>query len=71
MLHNDDFNTFDHVIECMIKICNHDQETSSQIAHIVHYRGKCDVKRGNKEKMTEIYNKLKSLQLTVTLEENI
>jgi ATP-dependent Clp protease adaptor protein ClpS len=68
ILHNDDFNSFDHVIECMIKICKHDFETASQIAHLVHFTGKCDVKRGNKEEMTIIYKKLKSASLTVTLE---
>ena len=68
ILHNDDFNSFDHVIECMIKICKHDFEASSQIAHLVHFTGKCDVKRGNKEEMTIIYKKLKSASLTVTLE---
>lgn len=67
-LHNDDYNTFDHVIECMMRICGHEIEVSSQIAHIVHFNGKCDVKRGSIEDMKNIYNKLKSEQLTVTLE---
>ncbi len=67
-LHNDDFNTFDHVIECMNSVCGHDMETSSQIAHMVHFKGKCDVKRGDKENMTKIYNILKTKGLTVTLE---
>jgi hypothetical protein len=43
-------------------------ETSSQIAHMVHFKGKCDVKRGDKENMTKIYNILKTKGLTVTLE---
>ncbi|MCB0764413.1 MAG: ATP-dependent Clp protease adaptor ClpS, partial [Flavobacteriales bacterium] len=24
ILHNDDVNTFDHVIECLVEICGHD-----------------------------------------------
>jgi len=68
MLHNDNYNSFDWVIECMMKICGHEYEASSQIAHLVHFTGKCDVKRGNKEEMTKIYEKLKSANLTVTLE---
>lgn len=68
ILHNDDFNTFDWVIECLMKICKHEFEQASQCAHLVHFVGKCDVKRGDKETITEMYNKLKSAGLTVTME---
>jgi len=68
ILWNDNYNTFDWVIECLMRICGHEFEQASQSAHIVHYNGKCDVKRGNKEKITEMYNKLKSAGLTVTME---
>ena len=37
ILHNDDFNTFEWVIECLIKICKHEQNQASQCAHIVHF----------------------------------
>ncbi len=43
---NDDFNTFDHVIETLIRVCNHTQEQAEQCTHIIHYRGKCVVKEG-------------------------
>ncbi|MCB0793876.1 MAG: ATP-dependent Clp protease adaptor ClpS [Flavobacteriales bacterium] len=46
MLHNDDVNTFDHVIECLVEICGHDPIQAEQCAWIVHYKGKCSVKRG-------------------------
>jgi len=67
-LHNDNYNTFDHVITCMMKICGHDQQASEQIAHLVHFTGKCDVKRGDREVITEMYNKLKGAGLSVTME---
>lgn len=67
-LHNDNYNTFDHVIDCMVKYCGHNTNQAEQIAHLVHFTGKCDAKRGDKEKITEIYNKLKSAGLTVTME---
>ena len=44
ILYNDDGNTFDHVIECLIKICKHESEQAEQCAYIVHYKGKCFVK---------------------------
>jgi ATP-dependent Clp protease adaptor protein ClpS len=68
ILHNDDYNSFDWVIECLVKFCGHEFEQASQCAHIVHFCGKCDVKRGDKEKITEAYNKLKSAGLSVTME---
>jgi len=68
ILHNDDYNTFEWVIECLIKICKHEQNQASQCAHIVHFTGKCDVKRGDQETILEMYNKLKSCGLSVTME---
>ena len=68
ILHNDDYNTFDWVIECLIKVCKHEYEQASQCAHIVHLVGKCDVKRGDKETISEMYENLKSANLTVTME---
>jgi ATP-dependent Clp protease adaptor protein ClpS len=46
VLHNDDVNTFDHVIDCLVDICEHDPIQAEQCAWIVHYNGKCSVKRG-------------------------
>lgn len=43
---NDDFNTFDHVINTLIKVCRHTQEQAEQCTYIIHYRGKCAVKKG-------------------------
>lgn len=70
ILWNDDFNTFDWVIECLMKVCKHDFTQASQCAHLVHFKGKCDVKRGDLETITEMYSKLKSANLTVTMESN-
>ena len=33
ILHNDDHNTFDHVIESLIKYCGHELEQATQCAH--------------------------------------
>ncbi len=46
VLFNDDVNTFDWVIDCLIDVCDHDTEQAQQCAMIVHYRGKCGVKTG-------------------------
>ena len=43
---NDDFNTFDHVIETLVKVCKHTIEQAEQCTWLIHYRGKCTVKMG-------------------------
>ena len=46
ILYNDDINTFDHVIDCLISICDHTPLQAEQCTLIVHYKGKCSVKSG-------------------------
>lgn len=43
---NDDINTFEWVIETLIKVCSHTPEQAEQSAMIVHFKGKCAVKNG-------------------------
>ena len=52
VLFNDEVNTFDHVIETLISVCEHSPEQAEQCSLIVHYNGKCTVKTGE-------YNDLK------------
>jgi ATP-dependent Clp protease adaptor protein ClpS len=44
---NDDTNTFDHVIETLIRVCAHTVEQAEQCTLIIHNRGKCNVKTGS------------------------
>ncbi|GMN07413.1 ATP-dependent Clp protease adaptor ClpS [Croceitalea sp. MTPC5] len=46
ILFNDDVNTFDHVINTLIAVCEHSPEQAEQCSLIVHYKGKCTVKTG-------------------------
>ena len=48
---NDDVNTFDHVIDSLIKVCKHEVEQAEQCTYIIHYNGKCQVKRGEYEEL--------------------
>ena len=47
VLYNDDINTFDHVIDTLIRVCKHTAEQAEQCAILVHYKGKCTVKTGS------------------------
>jgi len=46
ILHNDDYHSFDYVIEALMHICEHEQEQAIQCTLLTHYNGKCDVKKG-------------------------
>lgn len=54
MLYNDDKNTFDHVIDCLRHYCKHTTDQATQCAYIVHYKGKCDIKRGSYDTLEPI-----------------
>ena len=51
MIYNDDVNTFDHVIDTLIKVCKHTLEQAEQCTWIIHYKGKCSVKKGAYEEL--------------------
>ncbi len=51
VLYNDDVNTFDHVIDTLIRVCEHSAEQAEQCAILVHYKGQCTVKTGELPKL--------------------
>jgi ATP-dependent Clp protease adaptor protein ClpS len=65
---NDDINTFDYVIDALMKVCNHTPEQAEQCAFIVHYKGKCTVKVGSFYKLVPMRGALNELGLTVVIE---
>ncbi|MDA8810785.1 MAG: ATP-dependent Clp protease adaptor ClpS [Flavobacteriaceae bacterium] len=48
---NDEVNTFDHVINTLIRVCKHSSEQAQQCTLIIHFKGKCTVKTGPIEKL--------------------
>ena len=46
---NDDVNTFNWVIESLVEVCDHDAVQAEQCALIIHFNGKCSVKKGDYE----------------------
>ncbi len=46
IIYNDDVNTFDHVIDTLVRVCSHTFEQAEQCSLIIHYVGKCTVKTG-------------------------
>lgn len=68
LLHNDDVNTFDYVIDSLVEVCEHDSEQAEQCAYITHYKGKCDVKVGSYDYLKPMRNTLITRGLSVTIE---
>ncbi len=54
IIHNDNVNTFDHVIDCLMDICGHNNLQAQQCALITHTRGKCSVFVDNHDTCMEI-----------------
>jgi len=51
VLFNDEVNTFEHVINSLMDVCNHEILQAEQCTLIVHYNGKCEVKNGEYDKL--------------------
>lgn len=67
VLYNDDVNTFDHVIDSLIKICKHEIIQAEQCTWIVHYNGKCAVKEGDFRKLRPLRQALNERGLTAKI----
>ncbi|MCY7351158.1 MAG: ATP-dependent Clp protease adaptor ClpS [Cytophagaceae bacterium] len=53
---NDEVNTFDHVINTLIDVCEHTSEQAEQCTIIIHFKGKCSVKKGAFDELAPMRN---------------
>ena len=67
LLINDDVNTFEYVIDTLMKVCHHTREQAETCAWITHYKGKCAVMHGTFEELKPYYDILLGHQLTVKI----
>lgn len=68
ILYNDDYNTFEHVIECLIDICKHQPLQAEQCAYLVHHTGKCSVKGGTYDELEPLCSALLERGLNAEIE---
>jgi len=47
ILHNDDIHSFEYVIDSLIEVCEMEITQAEQCTYLVHYKGKCDIKKGS------------------------
>lgn len=67
VLHNDDVNTFDFVIDSLVSVCDHTLEQAEQCTILVHYKGKCTVKTGEFKDLEPRCSKLLQLGLSAEI----
>jgi ATP-dependent Clp protease adaptor protein ClpS len=68
VVYNDDFNTFDDVIEALVDICDHSPEQAEQCSYIIHYKGKASVREGLFDELYPMKGGLSDRGLSVTIE---
>lgn len=68
VIYNDDVNTFDFVIDSLIKICKHNSVQAEQCTYLIHYSGRCAVKTGSFDELKSICETLQNVGLSATIE---
>ena len=68
VLYNDDVNTFDHVIDTLVRVCEHTNEQAEQCAILVHYKGRCTVKTGSYDELKPQCSSLLDAGLSAEIE---
>ncbi len=53
-LYNDDIHSFDYVMGSLMEVCNHSNVQAEQCTTIAHYKGVCDVKKGELNLLKEM-----------------
>lgn len=65
---NDDVNTFAWVIETLIDVCKHTPEQAEQCSLIIHFKGKCVVKKGEYETLKPMCDAITERGIGATVE---
>ena len=68
VVYNDDVNTFEHVIESLIDVCNHTPEQAEQCSYIIHYKGRASVREGLFDKLYPMKTALTDRGLSAVIE---
>ena len=64
---NDDYNTFEHVINCLVAICEHNELQAEQCALLTHYKGSCEIAIGKIEDLIPLKEDLSVYGLEIEI----
>lgn len=65
---NDDVNSFQHVIICLMKYCKHELNQAEQLAIIIDGKGKASVKEGDEKVLKPICEALQENGLNAEIQ---
>ena len=68
VLHNDDTNSYEYVIACLIRFCKHEPIQAEQCATITHNNKSCDIKSGCYAEMEAVKENLEEMGLKVSMD---
>ena len=68
ILHNDNYHSFDYVIDALIEVCSHNEDQATQCTILTHYKGKCEIKKGSFDYLSPMRRALVNKDLKATID---
>ena len=68
VLYNDDVNTFEHVVACLVTVLRQPKQLAEHLAKQAHENGREVIEVGSRDDMIVYKQKLQTLRLTVEVE---
>ena len=68
-LYNDDNNSFEYVMSCLVRLCNHTPIQAEQCAIIADKTGKVDIMSGTFDHMYDILNTFSELNIEASIDQ--
>ncbi len=68
VVHNDEVNTFDWVIDTLMEVCQHTLVQAEQCTILIHFKGKASVKNGTFEELEPMKDAILDRGISVTIE---
>jgi len=68
IIYNDDVNTFDWVIKCLMDVCSHTFEQAEQLSLLIHFKGKACAKTDSFEILKPMKDALTERGLSAVIE---
>lgn len=63
VIYNDNVNSFQYIMACLIRLCKHEPLQAEQCALLAHMTGKCQVKSGDFLEMFDLKNTFDDLDI--------
>ena len=67
-MYNDDVNSYQYVMACLIKFCKHEVIQAEQCAVIAHNKGKYSIKTGDFMEMFELQTTFENVNIKTEIE---